>query len=178
MSEPMMETLVQRLGCLEKENLAFKRTNIILIASVAAALLMGQSQCNLSKTGVSQLGKLIEAQEFVVRDANGKERAKLAENGLTFSDGNGRERVHLRVGELSTALVFSIEGRLMVLGICNDKSNGCPSSAQLLMYGAEGNVRLDAGNLPVQNIGGSQPALTISSNDGGSVHLEGNSIQL
>src|SRR5262249_27249842 len=73
MSEPMMETLVQRLGCLEKENLAFKRTNIILIASVAAALLMGQSQCNLSKTGVSQLGKLIEAQEFVVRDANGKE---------------------------------------------------------------------------------------------------------
>src|SRR5262249_15556838 len=112
MSEPMMETLVQRLGCLEKENLAFKRTNIILIASVAAALLMGQSQCNLSKTGVSQLGKLIEAQEFVVRDANGKERAKLAENGLTFSDGNGRERVHLRVGELSTELVFSIEGRL------------------------------------------------------------------
>ena len=179
MSEPTMENLVQRLDSLERQNRWLKRIDAILLFGIAAAFLMGQSQCNLSKTGVSQASKLIEAQKFIVRDANGKERARFTETGLTFSDSNGTERVHLLVGDLITQLEFFVEGRRMLLGICNDKSNvDCPSSAQLLLAGGEGNVRLDAGNQPFQNIGGWQPFLSISSNKGGSVQLEGNTVEL
>ena len=183
MDQPTIETLATRLDKVERENRSLKRINNFVLVGIIATIVMGQSQCNLSKTGGSQVSKVVEAQEFIVRDATGKQRAKIAERGLEFTDANGKQRAYLNVGEIVSNLTFFYGGgHLATFGVCYNEMKlidfSCPYSAELVLNGSEGTLRINAGNPPSQNGFKSQPSLSISSNKGGHIHLEGNNIDL
>ena len=93
MSKSTIETLVQRLDRLERENRRLKRIGGSMLGGITVALMMRQSQCNISVLGE----KVIEAQKFIIRDGSGKSRAELTEMGLTFTDAEGHTLVSLGV---------------------------------------------------------------------------------
>ncbi len=100
MNEPTDETLAQRLEQLERENRWMKRIGSLMLVGLVVLVLMGQAQCNLTKTGTSQSSKIVEAQEFIVRDANGKPRAKLTDSMLVFTNPDGNATITLSAGDL------------------------------------------------------------------------------
>ncbi len=69
MNEPTMETLARRLDRVERENRRLKRAGVVALAVIAAVVLMGQATGNVAK--------VVEAEKFVLRDADGKGRARL-----------------------------------------------------------------------------------------------------
>jgi len=109
MNEPTMETLEGRLDRVERENRRLKRAGVVALAVIAAVVLMGQA------TG----SKVVEAQKFVVKDADGTVRAILGEGkshivdspvqrfGLHLYGSNGKDRASLAEwGEDGTGLVL------------------------------------------------------------------------
>ncbi len=79
--------LVNRLEKLEKQNSKFKKIGAVaLILAASALLLMGQAPAT----------RTVEANEFILKDADGRQRAKLsigiAGPALTLDDENGRMR--------------------------------------------------------------------------------------
>ena len=52
MSKSTIETLVQRLDHLERENRRGKRIGSFMLGGIAVALIMGQSQCNTGMLGM------------------------------------------------------------------------------------------------------------------------------
>ena len=83
-----METLLQRLDRMERENLRLKMAGVVVLAVIAAVVLMGQA------TG-SKVAKVVEAEEFALLDKNGVRRAVLGATAgrvaliLTNKDGKG-----------------------------------------------------------------------------------------
>ncbi len=69
MNELTMETLARRLDRVERENRRLKRAGVVALAVIAAVVLMGQATGNVAK--------VVEAEKFVLRDADGKGRARL-----------------------------------------------------------------------------------------------------
>jgi len=65
-----MESLGKRLSRLERENRWLKRIGGITLLGVAAVVLMGQA-------APRKVTKVIEAEEFILRDGTGKVRARL-----------------------------------------------------------------------------------------------------
>ena len=86
------QALMGRLEKLETQNLRLKRVGFAILVLGGIALLMGQA-----KPG--QIAQLVEAERFVLRDANGKTRADLGfEEGapsLALFDGQGSRRVSI-----------------------------------------------------------------------------------
>jgi hypothetical protein len=86
---PDYEALVNRIGKVERENRRMKRAGLALVILSATLVLMGQSQAT----------KVVEANEFVLKDASGHMRARLwfglkptkspARTFLTFYDSTG-----------------------------------------------------------------------------------------
>ena len=70
MNEPTMDKLVQRLDRLERENRRLKRIGAFVLGAIAAVVIMGQATA-------SKVPKVIEAQEFVLKDSNGGVRGVL-----------------------------------------------------------------------------------------------------
>lgn len=104
MNEPTIETLAQRLERLERENWWLKHIGSLMLVSIAGLVVMGQSQCNLIQKTTSQPSKVVEAQEFILRDTGGKVRAKIgmtADLGpeLSFLDTTGKNRVSLSLSD-------------------------------------------------------------------------------
>ncbi len=60
----------ERLNRLERENHRMKQAGVVALAVIAAVVLMGQA------TG-GKVAKVVEAEKFVLRDAEGKPRARL-----------------------------------------------------------------------------------------------------
>ncbi len=69
MIELTMETLARRLDQVERENRRLNRAGVVALAVIAAVVLMGQATGNVAK--------VVEAEKFVLRDADGKGRARL-----------------------------------------------------------------------------------------------------
>lgn len=69
MNELTMETLARRLDRVERENRRLKRAGVVALAVIAAVVLMGQA--------IGNVAKVVEAEKFVLRDADGKGRARL-----------------------------------------------------------------------------------------------------
>jgi hypothetical protein len=67
MNELTMESLVRRV---ERENRRLKQAGVIALAVIAVVVLMGQAT-------QGKVAKVIEAEKFVLRDADGKGRARL-----------------------------------------------------------------------------------------------------
>ncbi len=70
MSDPTIETLARRVDRVERENRRLKRAGVVALAVIAAVVLMGQATTN-------KVAKVVEAEKFVLRDADGKGRARL-----------------------------------------------------------------------------------------------------
>ena len=70
MIELTMETLARRLDQVERENRRLKQAGVVVLAVIAAVVLMGQAT-------KGKVAKVVEAEKFVLRDADGKGRARL-----------------------------------------------------------------------------------------------------
>ncbi len=90
MKEPSLEALAQRLECVERVNRRLKRAGAAVAVGIVALLLMGQT---LPKR------RVVEAQEFVVKDDSGRVFARLGSQAglpsLTLFDKNQTPRVTL-----------------------------------------------------------------------------------
>lgn len=87
MIDSTLNTLVQRLERLERENRGLKGAGLLVLIALLSVAVMGQSPL----TGPP----LIEAQAFYVRDAAGKVRVMLGADGLSILDANAAPRVRL-----------------------------------------------------------------------------------
>jgi hypothetical protein len=120
MNEPTMETLARRLDMVERENRRLKQAGMVAMAVIAAVMLMGQAMQS----------KVVEAEQFVVRDASGKVHAALGTVNkravsLALIDKNGNPRVVLGASsDGSPSLSFYDKGvnRRAVLGLRADDS--------------------------------------------------------
>jgi len=92
MNEPTMETLARRLDGVERENRRLKQVGVVALAVIAAVVLMGQA------TG-GKVAKVIEAENFIVRDEHGRKRAELGAKsgnvGLAFYGNSGLASISL-----------------------------------------------------------------------------------
>jgi len=90
MPDPTIELLAQRLARLERQHRLFKLGALIILAVVAAALALG----------AATRAKTVEAEGFVLRDAQGKVRAELLTDPvfgprLRLREANGKVRLEL-----------------------------------------------------------------------------------
>lgn len=98
-----LQTVIERLERLERQNRTLKIVMILAIAAVGAILSMAQAPARQ---------RVIEAQEFVLRDTRGNSRgvwsvAGDSESELTFSDSAGRSELSLLASrEQSNVVVF------------------------------------------------------------------------
>ena len=70
MNQPTMDNVVQRMDRLERENRRMKLAGILVLVGITAVIVMGQAKA-------TKVAKVIEAERFVLRDENGRERATL-----------------------------------------------------------------------------------------------------
>ncbi len=94
------EALTDRVGKLERQNRRMNQMGAVVLILAAAVLLMGQASPQ----------RTVEANEFILRDGNGKVRARLSSQlgvaGIAFYDENGSERAELSVNSSSQRLTF------------------------------------------------------------------------
>ena len=127
--------LAQRVEKLEKANRRLKLAGVLALALVGCLLLLG----------VASPKRTVEAEAFVLRDANGKLRALLAVAaegpGLSFIDANEKQRMLLEV---------SAEGPLVSLRDANGKSrmalgvlgDGLDAKTALILYDSNRKARM------------------------------------
>lgn len=101
MSKPTIEMLVERLDRLERENRWLKHIRNLMLVGIAGLLIMGQLQRGFGNAEAGQATKIVEAEQFIVKDKNGKKRAELQTFGfplgsaLVLYDEKGKARVDL-----------------------------------------------------------------------------------
>ena len=102
------QAVVGRLEKLERQNRRMKQTGAVVLILAAAVLLMGQTSPN----------RTVEANEFILKDTEGRVRAKLSmtENvvpELILFDANGTDRIRLGVNPFlgSTLSFYSAGGK-------------------------------------------------------------------
>lgn len=102
MNQPALESLIQRLDRLERDNRRLRRTATLLLLGGLAMVLMGQAPVDrvAANTVVAQT---LEAHSIVLRDARGRVRVLLESETagpvtMTVADKQGRERLALGVG--------------------------------------------------------------------------------
>lgn len=89
-----MQAILDRLEKVEKQNRRLKRVGFAVLVLVTAVLAMSQARPN----------RVVEAEQFILKDANGKTRGELAIDSagtstLTLRDAKGWPVVTLRAGE-------------------------------------------------------------------------------
>ncbi|MFQ5851706.1 MAG: hypothetical protein ACE5JU_14120 [Candidatus Binatia bacterium] len=120
MNEPTLDTLKQRIDRLERENHWWKRLATIGFVGMAALMLMGQTLSN---------SRTVEAERFILRDANGTRRAEL---GIGKEEGNALLEFYGKDGKQS----------LVLLGVLADKSK---TVGTILSLGSKENPQGGAG---------------------------------
>src|SRR5438093_11108583 len=75
MTDNQSDPVIQRLDRLERENWYWKRATILLLIVIGSVILMAVSSPSVVNPLIQ--AQTIEAQEFVIKDANGKIRAEL-----------------------------------------------------------------------------------------------------
>lgn len=79
MSEQTIGSLTQRLECLERANRRFKLIGSSILVAIATVILMGQAK-------PTKVTKVLETEEFILRDPSGKIRARLGMGDLARTD--------------------------------------------------------------------------------------------
>lgn len=95
------EAALQRLETLELHNRRLKQMGAVVLALAASVLLLGQTASK----------RTVEANEFILSDANEKHRAALTLDetkgpSLTLYDANQKERVRLALSDRGARMVF------------------------------------------------------------------------
>ena len=125
MTEPTLDALTTRLERLERECRLSKRALRVVLVGALALGLMGQAPPH-------RMPKLLEAEEFVLRDSRGQVRAVLgtaqsaSATMLQIFGENGKPRTRLTVasdGTSSLEIIDSGEHVRVLLGV---KDNGSP----------------------------------------------------
>jgi hypothetical protein len=103
MDESKLDTLAERLDYLIRENGRLKLAGLVVLLMVVAFTFMGQAQ-------PSNLTRVVEAEKFFLRDANGKSRAGLfttpdGSPTLTLNDKEGEPRMLMTVGQDGTPVI-------------------------------------------------------------------------
>ena len=113
MTEPTMDTLARRVDKVERENRWLKQAGVVALAVIAAVVLMGQATA-------TKVAKVVEAEEFVLKDASGTVRSRLEvwedTVSLTLHDRNGNERLSLGVKDDGSPWVRLFGGTVDLLG--------------------------------------------------------------
>ncbi len=170
MNDPIMETLVKRMKRLERENDRLKRIASLMLVGIGALVMMGQAQCNLGNMVGSKPTQVVEAQEFIVRDASGRPRAKLTESGLTLTDSNGNERIMLGVesGGSVNRMEFRDEDgsrRFFLASYKNHEGLISRGNVELHLFGISGIICLSTGTWRPNEARGTRPYLSVSDKD-------------
>lgn len=106
--QPDVKSLCERVERLEKQNRWMKRMGVVAILSAVVLLVSGQAKLDTKKT--------VDANEFVLKDANGVVRAKLGMGaellmkngpGLVLYDERGQERASIATSEEKTQINVS-----------------------------------------------------------------------
>ena len=135
MNESTMDSLLRRLDRVERENRWLKRIGALALIGASALAVMGQA-------GSSNVAKVVEAEKFVVRDANGGVGAVLGvttdnNSGLEIRDKNGKAGVTLGMGASGNP-AMRLDGKDrktgIALGVRPDNSPG------LELYDKDGKV--------------------------------------
>ncbi len=97
---PDLDAVVRRLESVERQNRRIKGVGLIALGLVGAVFLMGQAQ---------QKDRVVEAEQFIVRDARGQKRALL---GLDHpsSPGHSPVRIGLYNENQSSAVMYLSDG--------------------------------------------------------------------
>ncbi len=137
MDQSTIETLARRLDRVERENRWLKRAGVVALAVIAAVVLMGQAT-------ESKVVKVIEAEKFVLRDGQGRQRAELFAHkdvsGLAFSDQKGRVRIVMGVDKDSQTFHLMNENQIPRVSIGLDEKG-----STLLMWDSHQKLRLGLG---------------------------------
>jgi hypothetical protein len=102
---PDIQTILERLEKLERHNRRLKRAGALALVVVSAVLLMGQA---------APKSRIVEAEEFVVKDSSGKMRAVFGVAGkdaprlLLFESGGGFSKLGPTGFSLFDAKVFPL----------------------------------------------------------------------
>jgi len=142
MNQPTLTDLTQRLQRVEQEHRRLKRAGAVIMGMIAAVVLMGQ-------TMPSKVATVVEAEQFVLRDRNGKARAWLnvsdgsvnfaladknettrnlmyvrddGTHGLILATRDGKTRVELKVGTngVPTLSLIDNDGRRIGMFVLSD----------------------------------------------------------
>ncbi len=153
MIEPTMETLARRLDLVERENRRLKRAGVMALAAIAALMLMGQAMQS----------KVVEAEQFVVRDASGRVHAVLGTVNkravsLALIDKNGKPRVVLGVNPDGAPRVHLYDKNNTTRAALSTTAEGIPG---LGLYDRNEKVRVALELLP-----GDTPALIFANKAG------------
>ena len=106
---PELAAVVARLEKVERQNRRLKRVGVVVLALAVAGMVMGQAMPR---------ARIVEAEEFVLRDAAGNVRAELVafKDGpaLTLLDENGKSRATLAVDKPGPRLSLHDENDKMI----------------------------------------------------------------
>ena len=134
--------VVGRLEKLEKQNRRLKQVGAVALVLAVALLLMGQVWQTQAVNAQAPATRTVEANEFVLKDANGKVRGRWSMTALgpafALLDGKGRRRAELYVlADVPRLTLFDgNEKRRAVLGLVAD-------SPRLALFDGNGNLQAE-----------------------------------
>jgi len=97
---PDLEAVLERLENVERQNRRMKRVGLVTLVLLAAGFLVGQAQPK---------SQVVEAEQFIVRDARGQKRALLGLDHPT-SPGHSPVRIGLYNENQSSAVMYLSDG--------------------------------------------------------------------
>ena len=97
---PDLRAVVERLETVERQNRRMKRAGLIAIGLVGALFVMGQAEPK---------NRVVEAEQFIVRDSRGQKRALLGLDHPT-SPGHSPVRIGLYNEDQSSAVMYLSDG--------------------------------------------------------------------
>jgi hypothetical protein len=162
-----VKSLYERVEHLEKQNRCMKRTGAVAVLSAVVLLVSGQAKVDTKKT--------VEANEFILKDANGVVRAKLGMGvalltkngpGLVLYDERGQERASVATWEEQAKIYLS--GGSSITSPSSSMWAGMPGKdgAGVGITGPSGVVRM---NLDGAVIGG--PQIGLQDKEGYETHI-------
>ena len=140
MNEPAINDLMQRLNNVETQNRRYLYIAICVLLAGMGLFVMGQAKTRDVK-------KVVEAEKFILRDAQGKIRAGLALNAdgalrLLLADQEGNPRADLSVLDNGRAGLSLIDKNGVIRAGLTTLPTGAPDFG---LADAEGNVRVGIG---------------------------------
>jgi hypothetical protein len=132
---PELRLILERLDAVERQNRRMKRTGMATAGIIAAIVLMGQAQPETPPA--PKKNKVVEAEQFIVRDAKGRQRGLF---GLDHpeSPGHSPVRIGLYNEGSSSAAMYLSDGFGGVTVTSGGEDKGPRRSVQLFANPQEG----------------------------------------